>query len=61
MGYSSLDLGTNSPMHQYKLGADLLESNSVERDLGVLLENKSSMSQQQCVLWPRQPMVFWLH
>jgi len=26
----------NNPTHQYRLGADLLESSSVERDLGVL-------------------------
>ena len=27
-----LDLGRNNPMHQYRLGVDLLESSSVERD-----------------------------
>jgi len=32
-----LHLGRNSPMHQYRLGADLLESSPVERDLGVRL------------------------
>jgi len=30
-----LHLGRNNPMHQYRLGADLLESSFVERDLGV--------------------------
>jgi len=29
-----LHLGRNNPMHQYRLGADLLESSSAERDLG---------------------------
>jgi len=29
-----LHLGRNNPMHQYRLWADLLKSNSVERDLG---------------------------
>jgi len=30
-----LDLGRDNPIHQYRLGADLLESSSVERDLSV--------------------------
>ena len=34
-----LHLGTNNTMHQYRLGADLLESSSAERDLGVLVED----------------------
>ncbi|PKU45798.1 hypothetical protein llap_3884 [Limosa lapponica baueri] len=36
-------------MHQYRLGADLLESTSEEKDLGVLVENRMTMS-QQCAL-----------
>ncbi|KAJ7412640.1 rna-directed dna polymerase from mobile element jockey-like [Pitangus sulphuratus] len=35
-----LYLGRNNPKYQYRLGADLLESSSVEKDQGVLLDDK---------------------
>ncbi|PKU29133.1 hypothetical protein llap_20563 [Limosa lapponica baueri] len=44
-----LHLGRNNPLHQYKLGDDLLESSSLEEDLGVLVDNRMTMS-QQCTL-----------
>lgn len=33
-------------MHQYSLGADLLESSPAQKDLVVLMDNRVSMSQQ---------------
>ncbi|KGL74140.1 hypothetical protein N309_08459, partial [Tinamus guttatus] len=44
-----LHLGRNNPRHQYRLEVDLLESSSVESNLGVLPDNRLTMS-QQCVL-----------
>ncbi|KAJ7420338.1 hypothetical protein BTVI_21739 [Pitangus sulphuratus] len=40
-----LHLRRNNPRHQYKLGAAPLEGGSAEKDLGVLADNKLSMSQ----------------
>ncbi|PKU41724.1 pol- hypothetical protein [Limosa lapponica baueri] len=48
-----LHRGRNNPMHQYRLGADLLESSSVEKDLGVLVGNRMTIS-QQCALMAKK-------
>jgi len=44
-----LHMGRNNRMHQYRLGDDLLESSSVERHLGVPVDDRLTMS-QQCAL-----------
>jgi len=44
-----LHLGRNNHIHQYTLGAEPLEKSSVEKDLGVLVDNRLAVS-QQCAL-----------
>ncbi|RMC12061.1 hypothetical protein DUI87_11194 [Hirundo rustica rustica] len=41
-----LNLRKNNPRHQYRLGDDLLENNTVEKDMMVLVDTKLSMCQQ---------------
>jgi len=45
-----LHLRKNNPMHQDRLGADLLEGSSVERDLEMLGDDKLTTSQQRALV-----------
>jgi len=49
-------LGRNNSIYQYRLGDDQQEMSSAEEELGVLVDNRLSMS-QQCTLCPRRFMV----
>ncbi|NXG75701.1 KIF9 protein, partial [Baryphthengus martii] len=44
-----LHLEGNNPRHQYRSGVDLLGSSSMEKDLGMLRDNRFSMRQQQAL------------
>ena len=39
-----LRLGRNNPKHQYRLGTNLMECSSAERDPGVLMDSRLSIS-----------------
>jgi len=45
----ALHLGRNNPRHQYLLGSDHLGISSAEKDLGVLVDSKLTVSQQRAL------------
>jgi len=45
-----LHLGRNNLMYQYRLGDDLLERTSAEKDLEILVGNRLAMSQQYALM-----------
>ena len=46
-------MGRGNPMYLYKRGEDLLECSAVEKDLGILVDEKLNIS-QQCWLAARK-------
>ena len=45
-----MHLGKNNHIPQYRLRADLLERSSLEKDFGVLVDNRLAMNQQYALV-----------
>lgn len=52
-------LGKSNCMHQYRLGAELLEKSFAEKELGVLVDNRLAVSQHCVPLELRRTVVLW--
>ena len=54
-----LHLGRNNHKNQYRLGDDLLDRTSVEKDLGLLVDNRLAMSQQCTLVAKKANGILW--
>ena len=53
-----LHLGKSNSTYQYSLGTELLESSVGERDLGVMVDSRMTMS-QHCALVAKKAIGTW--
>ena len=53
-----LHMGWGNPKHKYRLVREWTESNTVEKDFGVLVDKKLNMT-WQCAFTVRRPTVSW--
>jgi len=54
-----LHLGQGNPKHKYRLAGEWFENSLEEKILGVLLDERLSMSRNVCLL-SRRPNVSWV-